>query len=86
MSLLITNNAEVNSGIGSNCQDKKVKKSLSKNLNRTIDYLTPNAKQIFIQLKELFIKALIPYHLNLEYYIQIETDMSGYIIGVVQGR
>ena len=35
-------------GDGDNCEDEMVVKSIcSKNLNRAINYLTPNAKQVF---------------------------------------
>ena len=39
-----------NSGSG-NCGDKTVKKLLSKNLNKATNYLTPNVKKAFTQLR-----------------------------------
>ena len=40
-------------GYGGNCEDKTVKKLplISKNLNKAMNYLTPNAKRAFTQLK-----------------------------------
>ena len=66
--------------IGSNgsADNKIVKKLLlmSKNLNKAINYLTPNPKQAFIQLKQVFSKAPIFQHFNPECYIRIETNVS----------
>ena len=47
------------------------------------EFLTPSAKEAFNQLKLAFIKALVLWQFDLEYYIQIETDASGYTIGKV---
>ena len=44
---LIVKDAEVSSGNG-DCEDKTVKKSLFKNLNRVTGYTTPNAKKAVI--------------------------------------
>ena len=78
--LHIAKNAKINSD--SDC-DKTVKKSLSKDLNRVASYLSPNAKQAFIQLKQAFIQAPILRHFDLKCHIQIKTDVSGYAIGRV---
>lgn len=43
-------------------------------------FQTSGAKKAFNCLKQEFIKALILQHLNLEYDIQIETNLSGYAI------
>ena len=45
--------AEVGSIDGSDCENKTVEKSplTSKNFNRAMGYLTPNAKQAFTQLR-----------------------------------
>ena len=52
---------QVDIGNSGDYKDDMAKKSLLlKNLNWAIDYLTPNAKQTFTQLKQVFIKALIP--------------------------
>ena len=65
---------------GSDCVDKTVKKSPSQNLIKAISYLTPNARQAFIQLRQAFIEAPILQHFDPKYYIRIETDMSSYVI------
>ena len=51
-----------------------------KNLNRATDYLTPKARLTFIKLRKAFTKAPILQHFDLECYIRIETDVSGYSI------
>ena len=38
---------EVGVGGDGNCEDETVGRSLSKNLNRAMGYLTPNARQTF---------------------------------------
>ena len=50
------------------------------------DFLTFGAKLAFTKLKHAFVKALILYHFDPEYYIRIETDVSGYVIGGVLGQ
>ena len=44
---------------GSDCEDKTVKRLLSKNLNRATNYLIPNARQTFTQLRQTFTEAPI---------------------------
>ena len=44
---------------GSDCENETVKRSSSKNLNRTTAYLTPKARLAFIKLKKAFTKVLI---------------------------
>ena len=66
---------------GGNCKDKMIGKSLFKNLNRVTSYLTPDARQAFIQLRQAFTKARILQYFDLEYHIRIETDISSYAIG-----
>ena len=76
-------------GIGiknGDCKDKMVEKSPSKNLNGITGYLNPNARQFFTQLRQAFIKALIFQYFDLEYYIQIETDVLNYTISKVQSQ
>ena len=68
---------------GGDCKDKIVKKSPSKNLNRATGYLTPKARLVLNKLRKLFTKAPIFQHFDLEYYIRIETDTSGYAISGV---
>ena len=47
------------------------------------NFLTPNAKKTFNHLRLAFIKAPILRHFDLESYIRIETDASGYAISGV---
>ena len=44
-------------------------------------YLTFGAKKSFNFLRHAFIQASILQHFDLERYIQIETNVSGYVIG-----
>ena len=47
-------------------------------------FLTPDARRAFTQLRQAFTKAPILRHFDLERYIRIETDTSGYaIVGVL---
>ena len=67
---------------------KSQKTSKSKSLfksKKTIisNIFTPGAKLAFTELRQAFLKAPILYHFDLEYHIQIETDVSGYAIGGV---
>ena len=69
---------------------KKVQKmTKSKNSSKSkktigpLDFLTPRAKQVFTKLRQAFLKAPILQHFDLERHIQIETDISGYVIGGV---
>ena len=74
---------EVGVGGGGDREDKTVRRSLLKNLNRATVYLTPDARRAFTQLKQAFTKASILRHFDQEYHIRIETDASGYAIGGV---
>ena len=74
---------EVGIGGGGDCEDETVGRSLSKNLNRTTDYLTPNARRAFTKLRQAFTKAPILHHFDPKCHIRIETDTSGYAIGDV---
>ena len=47
------------------------------------NYLTPDARKAFDQLRQTFTKALILQHFDPEQYIQVETDASGHVIGGV---
>ena len=66
--------------------EKKVQKlSKSKNLSKSkktvgSDFFTPKAKLAFTKLRQVFVKALILHHFNLECQIWIETNISGYAI------
>ena len=67
--------------------EKKVQKlSKFKNLSKSkkivrLDFFTSGAKLAFTKLRQAFIKALILHHFDLERYIQIEINISGYAIG-----
>lgn len=43
-------------------------------------FFTFGARLIFTKLRQAFIKVLIVYYFDLEYYIQIQTNVSSYII------
>ena len=47
------------------------------------NYLIPDAKRAFNQLRKAFTEALILQHLNPEQYIRVETDASGHAIAGV---
>ena len=46
-------------------------------------FLTPNARKVFNQLRQVFTKAPILQHFDPECHIRIETNVSGYAIGRV---
>ena len=78
----MVDNIEVSSASGNN----KTVKSLSpytKSIIGVTNYLNPNAKIIFTQLKKMFTKIPILFHFNSEYPIRIETDGFDYAIGGV---
>ena len=52
----------------------------TKNVN---NYLTPDAKKAFDQLRQVFTKTPILQYFDLEQYIQVKTDASGHAIGGV---
>lgn len=43
-----------------------------------LSFLSLDTKMVFNNLWLIFIEAQIFWYVNLEYYIQIETDVSGY--------
>ena len=55
--LLITEDAELSGG-KYNCKDEIVKRLPFKNLNKAINYIILNTKQVFIQLSQAFIEVL----------------------------
>ena len=55
----------------------------SRNREAETGFLTPEARLTFTQLRQTFIKASILHYFDLESYIRIETDASGYAIGGV---
>ena len=83
LSINMAGNDEVSVGGGGDSEDEKIGKSPSKNLNGAMSYLTPNARRVFIQLRQAFTKAPILWHYDLEYYIRIEINVSGYVINRV---
>ena len=72
---------KVGVGDGSDCEDKTVGRSPSKNLNEVTGYLTSDARRAFIQLRQTFTEAPILQHFDPECHIQIKTDASDYAIG-----
>ena len=58
-------------------------KKRSKANSTEADFLTSRVKEIFIYLQKAFTKALILRHFDLEFYIQIETDVSRYTMSGV---
>ena len=59
--------------ITSSLTDTKKTPKTSDNSN----FLTSEAKLVFLQLRQAFTKALILHHFNLESYIRIEIDTFG---------
>ena len=81
---------EVDRGeIRENKVEKKVQKmSKSKNLSKSkktvgSDFLILETRLTFTKLRQAFVKALILYHFDPEYHIQVKIDVSGYAIGKV---
>ena len=65
---------------------KKVQNSSKSKKTVRSDFFTSGAKPPFAKLKQVFVKALILYHFDLERYIRIETDVLRYVIGGVLGQ
>ena len=61
--------------------DEALNKKSSKSKNP--DFLTADARQAFIQLRQAFTEALILSHFDPERHIRIETNASDYAIGGV---
>ena len=81
---------EINSGeVGDDKVRKKVqnlsKSKKSSKFKKTIglNFLTFGARLAFTELRQTFVKALVVHHFDLEWYIQVEMDVSGYAIGGV---
>lgn len=51
-----------------------------------MDFLTFEAKTTFFNFRKAFTKAPILHYFDLESYIQIKTDASGYTIAVFSVR
>ena len=81
----------VNKTVKNLSKSKKSKNEKSKILTRSSDigamgesmFLTLDARKTFNHLRQAFIKAPILRHFDLECYIRIETNASGYAIGGV---
>ena len=56
---------------------------VSNSAKNVSNYLTPNAKRVFDQLRQDFTRAPILQHFDPEKYIRVETDVSGHAIGRV---
>ena len=69
--------------LSKNEKSKKSTRMLNVGATGEPNFLTPDAKKVFNQLRLVFINALIFRHFDLESYIRIETDASGYAIGGV---
>ena len=62
------------------CENKKIEKSLLKNLNKVTNYLTSIIKKAFLKLYQMFIKTSIFQYFDLKRYTQIETNILSYAI------
>lgn len=60
---------------------KSKKLNFAKNKLLEIDFLTFEAKEAFIYLREAFTKTLILRHFDSKCYIYLKTNTSGYTIG-----
>ena len=47
------------------------------------DFFTLGARLAFTKWRQTFVKALIFHYFDLECHIRVETDISGYAIGIV---
>lgn len=67
-----------------NTRSVKVKLTKLKNLKElkklALSFLSSKTRLLFINLRYIFIKLPVIYHLNPECYIQIKINVSGYII------
>ena len=50
---------------------------------KEFNFLTPDIRWAFTQLRQVFTKTFILQHFDTERYIRIETNVSGYTIGSV---
>ena len=69
--------------LSSNHVSHAVSNIVSNSAKNVSNYLTPDAKRAFGQLRQAFTEAPILQHFNLEQYIQVETDVSGHTISGV---
>ena len=56
---------------------------ISNSAKNVSNYLTPDAKRAFDQLRQAFTEVLILQHFDSERYIRVETDALGHAIGGV---
>ena len=71
---------EVDNEIGKKSQN------LSKSKKIELGFLTSGARMAFTKLKQVFIKAPILHYFDLEHYIWVEIDASGYAIGGILSK
>ena len=69
--------------LSSNHMSYAVNNIVSNSAKNVSNYLTPDAKKAFDQLRQAFTEAPILQHFDPERYIRVETDASGYAIGGV---
>ena len=60
-----------------------VSHTISSCANNVSNYLTPDARRAFDQLRQAFTKLSILQYFHPERYIQVETDVSGHAIGKI---
>ena len=69
--------------------DRKNRKSAKSDFTKSIrkvekpSFLTPNTRQAFTQLRQVFTKAPVLRYFHLEHHIQIKTNASDYAIGSI---
>ena len=82
-------NNKVNNEVDNKDEVRKKGQNLSKFKNlfkfkkTESGFFISRARMAFTQRRQAFIKALILYHFDLEYHIQVEIDESSYAIGGV---
>ena len=69
--------------VGDDEVGKKVQNLSNSKKTVRSDFLTPEAKLAFAELRHALVKAPILYHFDPERHIRIETDASEYVIGGV---
>lgn len=69
-------------GIGSDKINNRITNlsSSTKKMSSKVDFFNSKASLAFTQLRKAFIKALILHYFNLKLYMQIKTNIAGYII------
>ena len=69
--------------LSSNHVNHTVSNIVSNSAKNVSNYLTPDPKRAFDQLRQAFTEVPILQHFTSEQYIQVETDASEYAIGGV---